>query len=842
MNIRCMRVSFVVAGILVGVARAAAQSEPLFQAVHFTGPAGCESLVAGDLDGDGDVDLVAGGSNLAQVLLNSGHRSFAPAGTWGGGGTDVSLGDLNGDGVLDLVVTSSSGPAVRVRLGVGDGSFGAATSYALSYAPAEAEIADLDVDGDVDLVVVQQDGRVKILLNDGAAAFSFALDVGPAGAGEKRIAVADFNGDALPDLAVSATLGDVHLFLGLGDGGFEPAGAIANTFVPTDRQAGDLDLDGDLDLAVIDETAGDDRLLVYANDGNAIFTGPVFEAPLPFLPRYLALADLDEDGRLDALVSQFGAGESSLGKGRVHVFRGLGDLSFEPAPGVGTTSSREIVVTDLDADGDLDLGIAEGLVGRVALAWGEGDATFRKGPALAGSGQKPVVDDMNGDGRPDLVAATYAGVSVALNVGDGHLPDVLEQSSAEFQFAVATGDVDGDGDEDAVSANWSITLGPGASLWLNDGSGALAAPTPLPVPPRMQDVAATDLDSDGDVDFVFVANSGGPSPAQGTVQVLLGLGNGSFLPAVAYAAPNAMQALAVADFDADGAPDVIASTFFGNRLHVLLGAGDGTLGAPISGPLGEVANDVVAADFNGDGLPDVAFTRATSTPVLGVKLGHGDGTFGPVSSYGELASYGHLAAGDVDHDGVIDLVVAQTGLSVFHGAGDGTFSFVEDVAGAVASTRPVIADFDGDGWNDVAGTKGSDFSAETFVLRNQHGPWNDLGHPLTGTQGLPRQTGEGALVGGDVFKFKLRDARPLTQAFHIVGVSTLNAPLKGGVLVPAVNFINAFPHTNAQGELALTGHWIPFPSGLTLYFQFWLPDPEGPAGFAASNAISATMP
>ena len=837
MHPRCVRVVILVAGSVASiVVPAATQSEPLFQAVHFPGPVGCESLASGDLDGDGDVDLVAGGSNLAQVLLNVGHRNFVAAGNWGGGGTDVSLGDLNGDGVLDLVVTSQSGPAVRVRLGVGDGTFGAATSYALSYVPAEAEIADLDLDGDLDLVVVQQDGRVKILLNDGAAVFSFALDVGPAGASDKRIAVADFNGDALPDLAVSAKIGDVTLYLGLGAGAFEPAGEIGGLFVPNDLQAADFDLDGDIDLAVVEETAGDDRFDLFMNNGSGVFSGPIFAVELPFLPRYLAVADLDEDGRPDALVSQ------SFEGSRVHVFTGLGNLTFVPAPSVATTMPGEILVSDLDGDGDLDLGIAEGLSGRVAVAWGEGDATFRKGPPLADSGQEPVVADMNGDGRPDLVAASYAGLAVALNVGNGHLPDVLEQTSVDFQYGVATGDVDGDGDLDAVSANWSITLGPGASLWLNDGTGQLSPPTPLPVPPRMQDVAAADLDGDGDVDFVFAPNSGGPSPAQGTVQVLLGLGNGSFLPAVAYAAPAAMQALAIADFDTDGVPDVVVSSLFGNRLHVLLGAGDGTLGTAISGPLGDIANDLVATDFDGDGRTDVAYTRTTSVPVLGVKLGNGDGTFGPLTSYGELANYGHLAAGDIDHDGVVDLVVGQSGLSIFHGAGDGSFTFVEGVAGAVASTRIVVADLDGDGWNDLAGTKGSDFSAEAWVLLNQHGPWNDLGHPLAGTQGLPRQTGEGALLGGDVYRFELRDARPLTQAFHIVGVSTLYAPLKGGVLVPSLSFINPFPHTNAEGELALVGHWIEFPSGFTLNFQFWLPDPAGPAGFAASNAISATMP
>jgi hypothetical protein len=300
--------------------------------------------------------------------------------------------------------------------------------------------------------------------------------------------------------------------------------------------------------------------------------------------------------------------------------------------------------------------------------------------------------------------------------------------------------------------------------------------------------------------------------------------------------------VAIADFDADGAPDVVASTLFFGQIHVLLGNGDGTLGVPISGPFGDIANDLVAADFNADGLADVAFARALDDPVLGVRLGNGDGTFGPAASYGPPASYHNLAAGDVNHDGAIDLLVGQSGISVFLNAGGGTFALAGTVLGAPGSRRMALADLDGDGWNDVGGSTGGDFASELLVLRNQHGPWNDLGHPLTGTQGLPRQTGEGTLVGGQSFRFTLRDARPLTTAYHVVGVATLNVPFKGGVMVPTIDFINGFPQTDAQGDLVLAGHWIAFPSGFTLYFQFWLSDPAGPAGFAASNAISATMP
>jgi len=830
--------------VLGPVATLSAQ-EPFFQPVHVPGPPGCFSIAAGDLDGDGDTDLVAGGiSGAAHVLLNAGARTFVAGQVLVGAADDVTLADLDGNGTLDLAATDSFQKLVGVRLGNGDGTFGAQASYPqviLDPQLGEVEAADLDADGDLDLVFAFGDARLKFLLNDGSAHFTHAPDVA-VGTDDKRIAAADFDNDGWLDLAVTVEDGGVWLYRGVGNAGFVADGTLA-VAVPRDVAAADLTGDGYPDLVVTDDTVASNRLRTFVNDGSGSFTETASSLTNSDAVRRVVLADLDEDGALDAVATA---------AGEVHgvVVRLGASGAYTPAPSIGAVTPWDVLSADLDGDGDLDLATADFSSGQVGLAWGEGDGTFRRSAALVEPSRAIATADFNGDELPDLVAACDHGVAIALNHGNGQLPEAVVYPSFDFEYGVTTGDFDGDGDVDVVTANrpyiWPLSP-PGGKLWRGNGRGGLLPYQYLSVPEDMQDVVAIDLDGNDDLDLVFAPAENGLIPTKGFVYVLLGLGDGAFAPPVAYATPGSTAfALDVGDFNGDGRDDVLANGITAYRLHVLLSNGDGTLQAPIA-TAEDWANDVIAEDFNGDGRTDAAFARAIGLdgPPLGVRLGNGDGTLGPETSFGALLlNFPTLARGDVDHDGILDLVVGHITSYVFRGLGNGGFELAGSVltAANAGGGRYVLADFDGDGWDDLAVTKGGDLGAELGVLRNQHGPWNDLAHPLTGTLGLPRQTGEGTLLPGSTFRFLLRDARPLTTAFHVVGVSTVFAPLKGGVLVPAPQFISTFSVTDANGDFELTGPWDGFPTGLTLYFQYWLKDPNGPKGFSASNAISATMP
>ncbi len=121
-------------------------------------------------------------------------------------------------------------------------------------------------------------------------------------------------------------------------------------------------------------------------------------------------------------------------------------------------------------------------------------------------------------------------------------------------------------------------------------------------------------------------------------------------------------------------------------------------------------------------------------------------------------------------------------------------------------------------------------------------PWDDLGQALAGGPGEPGLTGFGLAEPGTLAVANLTDANPLAQVFLVVGLSDVSQPMLGGTLVPSPDLVLART-TLPDGTLHVADRW---PNGLapgtTLYFQYWIVDPAGPAGFSASNAISGTTP
>ncbi len=123
--------------------------------------------------------------------------------------------------------------------------------------------------------------------------------------------------------------------------------------------------------------------------------------------------------------------------------------------------------------------------------------------------------------------------------------------------------------------------------------------------------------------------------------------------------------------------------------------------------------------------------------------------------------------------------------------------------------------------------------------------WSDLDLALDGTSGTPRLTGAGALLGNDTVWLSARDTRPNANAWIIGGFARLDTPFKGGTMVPdtAPPALILPLVTSANGTLDVDGTWpAGVPAGFTIYYQVWVEDPAGPAGFAATNAISAIAP
>src|ERR1035438_9541450 len=260
--------------------------------------------------------------------------------------------------------------------------------------------------------------------------------------------------------------------------------------------------------------------------------------------------------------------------------------------------------------------------------------------------------------------------------------------SGKTNDGTATGDFNGDGVLDGASITSS-----GIQVTLLNADGSVLSTATYPIAGIGPSIAAVDLNKDGVLDLA--ATETDPS-GKGNLVVLLGKGDGTFRPPAKFAAGVYAFYLATADFNGDGAPDIaitnLPSTATGaGQVSVLLGKGDGTFGSPVEYPVGPAPATIVADDFNGDGKVDLVALDASLAAVNKVWFlpGNGNGTFGtPVSTASGTGS-GYLAYTDLNHDGKLDLVIADefaSAAAIMLGNGDGSFQPAQEYA---VSSQPV---------------------------------------------------------------------------------------------------------------------------------------------------------
>jgi len=346
--------------------------------------------------------------------------------------------------------------------------------------------------------------------------------------------------------------------------------------------------------------------------------------------------------------------------------------------------AHSVAVADVNGDGKLDVAVAndsDNPNGSVAILLGNGDGTFQPAVNYNSGGQSAlsvVIADLNGDAKQDVVVLNASGtLGVLRGNGDGTFqPVVTHSSGGTSPSSVAVADLNGDAKLDLVVTNETGGNDEVVAVLLGNGDGtfkpAVAYSSGGFLP---SSVAVSDVNGDGKLDVLVTSfcNVNGSCPGEGVLGVLLGNGDGTFQAAVTYDTGGIdAQWLAVADVNGDGKADVVvvncgptgaSSCGLGNLAAVLLGNGDGTfLPAVTYDSGGDFPASVVVADVNGDGKPDLLVANFAST---GVLLGNGNGTFQPPQTYGVQAAGGTITVADVNGDGRPDLLEADGDVSLF---------------------------------------------------------------------------------------------------------------------------------------------------------------------------------
>jgi hypothetical protein len=573
-----------------------------------------------------------------------------------------SAADLRGIGIMDLVATFVTDPATQAQstavfLGNGDGTFQPGVYY--------------DVPGD--------------------------------------ITIDDVTGDGIPDIVVCGITPGITTLIGKGNGTFTASAVSATSIRACGPPAGQV-LAGVFTASGKKDVLAQGTVLLGAGDGTFTAGSPITATPTfnfgSSIPN-TAVADLDNDGKLDVVISE---------PGYVAIFYGNGDGTFRAGPlYAGLPDFMQVTITDIDGDGNLDifLGTSSGGI----YTDGGYDLTLPMFQILMGRGDGTFVD------------------SLVYNQGL-----YSEGSSGNSSQQIVSADFTGDGNLDVLV----FGLTGGLVVLPGDGMGNLGTPIPSSTNVSNSNTSAAmavaaHINGDTKTDLVLAGS--------GKVALLFNQGDGTFAGEQDYTLPNAAVSLAVGDFNGDGLTDIAVGMPGG--VQVMFGQANGTLGPLVKIDSSTNPTGLAAGSLTTDGRTDLVvadqgfFSYVGSTQqingALHVYLGNANKTFTTVTAPTTSATnYTVAALGDLNHDGKLDLIVAGnvagtsagTGTPNVYtllGKGDGTFQAANTLALAgpdgIGATSIALADFDNSGNLGVAVGNPNDFTE--VLLGNGDGTLTD---------------------------------------------------------------------------------------------------------------------
>jgi len=564
--------------------------------------------------------------------------------------------------------------------------------YTVGLNPFYVVSADLRGVGKQDLIVSNSDlnggggtsTTISVLLSNGDGTYQPAVNYN-VGNNPIGIAVGKFTSSGHLDLAVANPKDNtISILLGNGDGTFQPQTTINVGVNPVGVFAADLNKDGKLDLVVTNsdlfgtDSCASSSVSILLGNGNGTFQSPT-TVQAGLCPLGAVIASLRNNGTLDLVVVNNG-GMNSTTTSNVSVLLGNGDGTFQPAVNYGVGSRPDIVgVADFDKDGTLDLAVSDqggkntGTNGGISLLLGNGNGTFQTATFISNVTKASgiVTGDFNNDGNQDVASYNNTNsVFVLLGNGNGTFQAPKNFALANGQFGIAAADFNGDGKLD-LAVPLDLAPNPSAvAVLLGNGDGTFQGGiTTYFFNSSPQSIVSANLNNDGKPDLVVgLTNFNNCNPTcteASSVEPLTGNGDGTFnlLPTINLFNNAGATGVATGSFQNNGKQDIVVSQngSLGNGfLSYIAGNGDGTFQAPANTTFNTMNPfQITAADFNNDGNLDFVLGNCGA---LAVFFGNGAGSFTLNNQYnnGFNCDSGQVAVGDVNGDGLPDMVVTDS--------------------------------------------------------------------------------------------------------------------------------------------------------------------------------------
>lgn len=560
----------------------------------------------------------------------------------------------------------------------------------------------------------------QLLIGDGAGGFGTVVDLSQEwDSATYAIELGDVNGDGMMDIIVGSDNRANQLYMNDGScgfgTGFDPAGAVAACFVYQDLPGGirntralalgDVNGDGALDL-VIGNNAQTDNLLL--GDGSGGFGTAAVDLPGGFRQtKAVVLGDVTGDGWLDIIVGSVDYWEANLllvnsGSGTFDQTSDLPGLAF----GFGVTYA--MALADITGDGALDLVVGNQNDANQLLV-NDGTGAFVTSVDLPGESRQThaiAIADITGDGALDLVVANQNGFNqLVVGDGTGSFDEAMDLAGGkQTTDAIVIGDLTGDGVLDIVVGNENG--GTANQLLVTDASGSFHDTTfELPGGALFtRTVVLGDVSGDGVPDMV-IGNYGQPN------QLLLGsdsfdaFGMAADLPG----GTRATSSIAIGDVSGDGLLDLVIGNYGFDAHQVLLNDGSGGFGtaADLPGPSDQTTMALALGDMDGDGVLDIVVANTLQANLL--LIGDGSGGFStPIDLPGEASlETMTVVLGDVSGDSVLDIIFghAQVANQLFIGDGSGGFGTAIELPDTTHYTwytqALALGDVNGDGFLDL---------------------------------------------------------------------------------------------------------------------------------------------